>query len=260
MPPPLSWMLSNTLPCCSVSFTSISGRVPSGTDCSAFNTRLVKRRLRCVLSACTHIFSGSNFQRIVISSLLLCSCLIESKASFISINSLLAFSIFANWLNSLAMLLRWSICSTIVLATVAVSAFTLGALFSIALCKNCMLNFMGVSGFFISCATCLAISRQALSRSVLARAAALSSNFASILLYSFTRLPISSFLFHCMASLILPRFICCIFSLIKAKEPVILLVMNRATIPAIKKINAFRLMMVTKKLAISCCSLLSEVK
>lgn len=114
-----------------------------------------------------------------------------------------------------------------------------------------VLSFIGVSGFFISCATCFAISCQALSLSLFASAAALSSNFKSILLYSFTSAPISSFLFQIIRSLVLPRFIFFILSLINENEFVILLVIMSATIPAIKKIKALRLIIVIKKLEIS---------
>ena len=142
----------------------------------------------------------------------------------------------------------------------AVNSRTLSALLLIAFCRYCKLSFIGVSGFLISCATCRAISRQAPSRSLLARATALSSSFATILLYSFTSSPISSSRFQSIASFICPRLTAFIFLLMKEKERVMRLVMNRATIPAIRKMNAFRLMMVTRKLAISSCSLLSEVK
>src|SRR5678815_6118003 len=69
-----------------------------------------------------------------------------------------------------------------------------------------MLSFIGVNGFFISCATCLAISRQAPSLSLRARTAALSPNLLTVLLYSFTNSPISSLRLHTISSFIFPRF------------------------------------------------------
>ena len=115
-----------------------------------------------------------------------------------------------------------------------------------------MLSFIGVSGFFISCATCRAISRQAPSLSLLANAIALSPNLSTILLYSSTNSPISSLRFHVICSFICPRFTSRILSLIIEKELVIRLVMNKAINPAMRKINALRLIMVTRKLEISC--------
>ena len=70
-----------------------------------------------------------------------------------------------------------------------------------------MFSFIGVSGFFISWATCLAISRHALSRSLCASSAAFSSTLFTILLYSFTSVPISSSYGQLMRSLRC-RFIC----------------------------------------------------
>src|SRR5258708_9327977 len=63
---------------------------------------------------------------------------------------------------------------------------------------------MGVNGFLISCATCFAISRHALSFSFLASSVLLCSRFPSIRLYSLTIIPISSLAFHSMGWL-LPR-------------------------------------------------------
>ena len=55
-----------------------------------------------------------------------------------------------------------------------------------------MPNFIGVNGFLISCATCMAISRHALSRSDRANASADRRTFSTIRLYRSTRTPISS--------------------------------------------------------------------
>ena len=57
-----------------------------------------------------------------------------------------------------------------------------------------------------------------------------------------------------ISSFILPRLICRIFWPISVNEFVILLVMNNAIAPAIRKMNAFRFMMVTRKFEISCFS------
>src|SRR5205085_2914142 len=103
-----------------------------------------------------------------------------------------------------------------------------------AFCRYCMLSFMGVSGFFISCATCRAISRQAPSLSLRASTCALSPSLLTILLYSFTSPPISSFLFHAISSFNLPRFTSLIFSPMIEKDRVIRFVINKAMIPANK--------------------------
>ena len=66
--------------------------------------------------------------------------------------------------------------------------------------RCCMPSRIGVRGFLISCATCRAISRQAPSRSVLARALAEASSFWTILLYSFTSPPSSSRRFQVISS------------------------------------------------------------
>src|SRR6202008_1617230 len=79
--------------------------------------------------------------------------------------------------------------------------------FAIVRCCGRMLRFIGVSGFFISCATCFAISLQALSLSVFASFTALSSSCAIMLLYSFTRLPISSFSPQLIGSFVFPSVI-----------------------------------------------------
>src|SRR5687767_2883123 len=126
--------------------------------------------------------------------------------------------------------------------------------------QTCALPIFGVRGFLISCATCLAISRQAPSRSLLAKAAALSSSLLTILLYPFTSSPISSLRFHSISSFALARFTCFILSLITENDLVIRLVMNSAITPAIRKINALRLIMVTRKLEISWFSSLCERK
>ena len=166
----------------------------------------------------------------------------------------------ANCENCPAIWLRWSICSTNVAATLLVSSFRLPVLLLIAFCRYCKLSFIGVSGFFISCATCLAISLHAPSLSLLANAAALPSSLATILLYSFTKSPISSFLFHLIASFSLPRFTSFILLLIKENERVMRFVIKKATTPAIKKMKALRFMMATKKLEISWRSFDCEVK
>ena len=184
----------------------------------------------------------------------------EDNTSVISKVSIVALPILANCEKSPAIFDNWSICSINVTAMFSDSSFTLGAPFCIAFCKYWILSFIGVSGFLISCATCLAISRHAPSLSLCASACALISSFFTILLYSSTSIPISSLRFQSMASLIWPRFISCIFLPIKLKDAVIRLVKKNAIAPAIKKINAFRLIRVARNPDISWFSSLCELR
>ena len=260
IPIPLSAISMTTFESLMDSFMTILGILFSGIACNAFKSRFVNNRFIWVLSASIMIFCGKSCWMIWDWSLDAYKCNTVCNASFKSNNSFFGFSIFANWLNSPAIWFRWSICSTRVRAVLSVSCLIFGALLSMDFWRNCMLSFIGVSGFFISWATCLAISRQAPSRSVLTSALALSSSLLTILLYSATRVPNSSSRFHSMYSFRFSRFIFFILSLITEKDFVILFVMNKATMPAIKKIKAFRLIMVTRKFDISFFKLLSEVK
>ncbi|OQA03605.1 MAG: hypothetical protein BWY67_02408 [Bacteroidetes bacterium ADurb.Bin397] len=127
--------------------------------------------------------------------------------SAISVSSLLAFGILAKFENSVAIFESVSICSIKVCEKRCMILSRFGLCSFHARCKCCTPNFIGVNGFLISCATCLAISRQALSRSERASNSALSDNSVTMRLYSFTKEPISSSCVHSISSFRLPSLI-----------------------------------------------------
>ena len=112
--------------------------------------------------------------------------------SFRFTNSVWPSGIRANCENSDAIDDRLSICSIIVREVFSKRSLKSGSPLCSERSSSCTLSFIGVSGFLISCATCRAISRHAVSRSDLASRAALMLNSSSIRLYSFTSSAISS--------------------------------------------------------------------
>ena len=206
MPLPLSITLT-------IAFFSVVSRLmlifpflSSGMACMAFFTRLMKTLDNCSRSAST--MAGTVFEKVVwisISSVLWNSFEILMIFSFRSTSSLFVLGIFAKFENSVAMADRWSICSMSVCVIRFRFCFSLAASSPEDRCRCCTLSFIGVSGFLISWAICLAISRQADSRSERASLSAESANSSTIWLYALTSAPISSLASYCIFSLLFPK-------------------------------------------------------
>src|SRR5690606_2572665 len=118
---------------------------------------------------------------------------------------------------------------------------------------------MGVNGFLISWATCLAISLQADSFSLLARIFLLASNLYNMLLYSFTRSPISSCAGQFMGSLF-SKLVAFIFWVNNLNGVVNLLDTKYETIKKMMKIKTKILRMLLNTSTINSLSSVSDSK
>ena len=130
----------------------------------------------------------------------------KSSATDMTLSQMLSLSfcasgILAKLLNAVAMADSDSICSISTFDDLSKNSSKRSLSFSFfILCIICMDSFIGVSGFFISCVTCLAICFHAASRSDCASFSAESLSSSTIMLYCSTNLPISSSLSYCSFS------------------------------------------------------------